>query len=503
VKGSGATTSVRGLGRPARVPETDQLGEDLPTPPYGPIDRYVDSRPARQRRRLVFAAAALIAVTVVAAVYVRFGLTRVVVVNADRLVISSVKSDVFDEYVPATARVAPRTTAYLDAVEGGQVAEVLVEEGALVHQGQPLVRLKNTNLQLEILGRQAQLMEQLDRLNTTILTYEQARLGHERDRIEATAQVEQLSQRLRRRQALQPSGAVSAADIDEVAIDLGRYRKQAAAIEEAAAIDEKFQREQVAQLRAAVKTIQENLGMAGETLKGLVVKAPITGQLTALDAHLGEAKSPGQRIGQIDQLDDYKVEADIDEFYLGRVAVGQTATTEIDGKEYRLVLAKAYSQVTDRQFKVDLLFAGDLARDPKRQLRDDSEQKAGRKSDQESDQEARPESHGRPREPPTSALRRGQSLQIRLHIGAAHRALVIANGPFYDDTGGTWAFVLPPNGTEAQPHATRLGRRNPQQIEVLSGLSAGDRLITSSYETLRGFDRIRIQGLTDRQGELP
>jgi HlyD family secretion protein len=499
MRSSGATTSVSGLDRPVRGPETDQVGEDLATVSYGPMDRYVDSRPARLRRRLVFVAAGLIAVAIAAVAYVRFGLSRVVAVNADRLVISSVKSDVFDEYVPATARVAPRTTAYLDAVEGGQVAEVLVEEGALVHQAQPLVRLKNTNLQLEVLGRQAQLMEQLDRLNATILTYEQTRFGHERDRIEANAQVEQLSQRLRRRQALQPSGAVSAADIDEVAIDLGRYRKQAAAIEEASAMDEKFQREQVAQLRAAVKTIQENLGMAGETLKSLVVMAPITGQLTALDAHLGEAKRPGQRIGQIDQLDDYKVEADIDEFYLGHVAVGQSATAEIDGNEYHLMLSKVYPQVTDRQFKVDLLFAGDLARDPKRQSRDDSEQKAGQKSGQE----ARPESHGGPPEPPASALRRGQSLQIRLHIGAAHPALVIANGPFYDDTGGTWAFVLPPNGTDAQRHAIRLGRRNPQQIEVLSGLSAGDRLVTSSYESLRGFDRIRIQGLTDREGEVP
>jgi HlyD family secretion protein len=437
------------------------------------MDRYIDSRPTRRRRRLILASAALIAATIATTAYVRLGLTRTVVVNADRLVISAVNSGVFDEYVPATARVAPRTTAYLDAVEGGQVAEVLVEEGALVHQGQPLVRLKNTNLQLEVLGRQAQLMEQLDRLNATILSYEQTRLGHERDHIEAIAQVEQLSQRLRRRQALQPSGAVSAADIDEVAIDLGRYRKQAAAIEEASLADEKFQREQVAQLRAAVKTIQENLGMAGETLKSLVIKAPLAGQLTALDAHLGEAKSPGQRIGQIDQLDDYKVEADIDEFYLGRVAVGQTATAEIDANEYPLVLAKVYSQVTERQFKVDLLFAGD------------------------------PQAHSRAPGPPTSALRRGQSLQIRLHIGAAHRALVIANGPFYDDTGGTWAFVLPPSGTEAQRHAIRLGRRNPQQIEVLSGLSAGDRLVTSSYEALRGFDRIRIQGLTDKEGEVP
>jgi HlyD family secretion protein len=131
---------VRGLGRPVRAPETDQVDEDLSTASYGPMDRYVDSRPARLRRQLVFAAAGLIAVAVAAAAYVRFGFTRVVAVNADRLVISSVRSDIFDEYVPATARVAPRTAAYLDAVEGGEVAEVLVEEGALVHQGQPLVR---------------------------------------------------------------------------------------------------------------------------------------------------------------------------------------------------------------------------------------------------------------------------------------------------------------------------------------------------------------------------
>jgi HlyD family secretion protein len=416
--------------------------------------------------------AVLAAVAAGSAAYVRYGLTRVAVLNTDRVVVAAVNSTVFEEYIPATAKVVPRTTAYLDAVEGGQVAEVLVEEGAVVHQGQSLVRLKNTNLQLEVLGRQAQLMEQLDRLNATILTFEQARLGHERDRIEAASQIAQLSQRLRRRQALQPSGAVSAADIDEVAIDLGRYRKLAAAIEDAAAVDRRFQREQVAQLRAAVKAIQENLAMAGDTLGNLLVKAPVSGQLTALDAHLGEAKNPGQRIGQIDQIDDCKVEADIDEFYLNRVAVGQAATVDMDGVGYELILAKVYPQVRDRQFKVDLLFAESSGQDPGPAA-------------------------------PKKALRRGQSLQIRLKIGTSRRALVVANGPFYDDTGGAWAFVLSPGTTEARRRAIRLGRRNPQQIEVLSGLAAGDRLITSSYEALRGFDRIRLRGRTDSMGDVP
>jgi HlyD family secretion protein len=447
----------------ARADTTEEAESAL----VSPMDRRVGPPPGRRRRRIALAAVIVATVALAAVAYVRFGLTRVAAVNADRIVVATVSSGMFEEYIPATASVVPRTTAYLDAVEGGQVAEVLVEEGALVHQGQPLVRLKNTNLQLEVLGRQAQLMEQLDRLNATILTYEQARLGHERDRIETAAQIAQLSQRLRRRKALQPSGAVSPADVDEVAIDLGRYRQQAAAIEEAAGVDRKFQREQVAQLRAAVETIQKNLAMAGDTLGNLLVKAPLTVQLTALEAHLGEAKAPGQRIGQIDRVDDYKVEAAIDEFYLNRVAVGQLATVDMDGSTYNLTLAKVYPQIRDRQFKVDLLFAN-----------------PGEKSVQ-----ATPKS-----------LRRGQSLQIRLQIGASRRTLVVANGAFYDDTNGAWAFVLSSDGADARRRAITLGRRNPQQIEVLAGLAAGDRLITSSYQALRRFDRIQIRGHADSGG---
>jgi HlyD family secretion protein len=237
-----------------RPPRDGASAEAADEPVFvSPMDRRVGPPPGRGLRRLALAAGILAAVGVAAGAYVRFGLNRVAVVSADRVIVATVTAAVFEEYIPATATVAPRTTAYLDAVEGGQVGEVLVEEGAMVSQGQPLVRLENVNLQLEVLGRQAQLMEQLDRLNATILTFEQARLGHERDRIDAASQIAQLSQRLRRRQALQPSGAVSAADVDEVAIDLGRYRQQAAAIDEAATVDQRFQREQVAQLRAAVK----------------------------------------------------------------------------------------------------------------------------------------------------------------------------------------------------------------------------------------------------------
>jgi HlyD family secretion protein len=420
------------------------------------MDRQV-SAPARLRPRLLWAAAILGVLVLAAVAYLRFGLTRTLAVDASRLVIATVQNGTFAEFIPATALVAPRTTAYVDAIEGGQVAELLVEEGALVTRGQVLLKLQNTNLQLEVLGRQAQLMEQLDRLNSTILTFEQARLRHERDLIDVRAQVEQLTQRMERRQALLASGAVSKAELDELTIELARNHRLQESMLQAQQVDEKFRVEQVGQLRDAVKTTRENLTMAGETLRSLAVRAPISGQLTALNAELGEAKAPGQRIGQIDETGEYKVEASVDEFYLGRVRVGQPASTLMDGQERQLTVRKVYPQVRERQFKIDLAFEG----------------------------------------APPAGLRRGQSMQVRIAASAAREGIVAANGPHYDDTGGTWVFVMNESGTEARRRPVKFGRRNADQIEVVSGLAAGDRIITSSYQPLRGFDRIRVRGATD------
>jgi HlyD family secretion protein len=420
------------------------------------MDRQI-SAPPRLRPRLLWAATILGVLVLAAVAYIRFGLTRTLAVDAGRLVIATVQNGSFAEFIPATALVAPRTTAYVDAIEGGQVAELLVEEGALVTRGQVLLKLQNTNLQLEVLGRQAQLMEQLDRLNSTILTFEQARLRHERDLIDVRAQVEQLTQRMERRQALLASGAVSKAELDELTIELARNHRLQESMLQAQQVDEKFRVEQVGQLRDAVKTTRENLTMAGETLRSLAVRAPISGQLTALNAELGEAKAPGQRIGQIDETGEYKVEAGVDEFYLGRVRVGQSASALMDGQERRLTVRKVYPQVRERQFKIDLAFE----------------------------------------DAPPAGLRRGQSMQVRIAASAAREGIVAANGPHYDDTGGTWVFVMNESGTEARRRPVKFGRRNAEQIEVVSGLAAGDRIITSSYQPLRGFDRIRVRGATD------
>jgi HlyD family secretion protein len=444
---------LRGRPQPAEPAGPDSVRQEKGEEFLTAMDRKVEP-PPRWRRLVVRGVGAALVAGILAMAYWRFALTRTLAVNADHLVIAPVRVGVFAEYIPAQATIQPRVTAYLDAVEGGQVAERLVEEGTLVKRGQVIVRLKNTNLELEVLGRQAQLMEQLDRLNSTLLSFQQARLGHERELIDAGAQVRQITQRLARRQALGVAGAVPAAEIDELKIDLDHYRSLEQKMTEARDVDAQFQARQMAQLRAAIKATQDNISMAGQTLQSLAVKAPISGQLSALDADLGAAKAAGQRIGQIDDSTSYKAEARVDEFYLGRIAIGQSATTDIEGQKLHLEVAKVYSEVRDRQFKVDLFFTGAAPR----------------------------------------SLRRGQTLQLRLEIGAAHQSLVTANGPFYQDTGGAWVFVLSASGAEAERRNVRLGRHNPEQIEVLSGLSAGEQIITSSYESLRAFDRIHIRG---------
>lgn len=415
------------------------------------MDRRVKS-PWITRGRLWIVAVLLVVATTLGVAYLKVGIGRTLAVSTERLTMSPVHEATFLEYIPVTASVIPRNTAYLDAIEGGQVAEVLVEEGVHVTVGQPLVRLKNTNLELEVLGREAQLNEQLDRLSATKLSFEQTRLTHQRELIDLESTNEQLARRLQRLKALQPSGSVARAEVDDGVTSIERGRRLREALAEALAQDDKAQREQIAQMDQAMASMKKNLTMARDNLNNLLVKAPFAGQLTALDAHLGESKAPGQRIGQIDEIDSFKVSALVDEFYVSRVAVGEHADVDIEGVTHRLELSKVYPQIEQRQFKVDLLFASDQPR----------------------------------------AIRRGQTLQLRLEIGSAAKSLVVANGPFYEDTGGQWAFVVLPSGAAAERRLIRLGRRNPDDVEILSGLAAGERVITSEYESLQKFDRIRL-----------
>ena len=429
-------------------------------PPKGGDDVVVlssmDKRIERQLvtpQRIAIAAGAVVLIALTAYAYVHYGLTRTLTVGSERVTVSKVSYGTFREYIPVTGNVVPRTTVYLDAINGGQVTEVHVEKGAFVKAGDPIVTFKNTDLQLRVIQTESQASEQLAQLANVRLQYDNTHLNNLRNITEAEYQIDRLERDLKRKRPLLATGGTTQGAIDDLEAELTRDRANLVTAKEALRVDEEFRETQIETSNTAQDAIRKNLEITRENLENLVIIAPITGQLTLLDANVGESKAAGVRIGQVDEVNVFKVNAFIDEFYLSRVTIGQTATVDIDGKNYELTVSNVYPEVTNRQFELDLLFKGDTP----------------------------------------AVIRRGQTLRMRLEIGQPADTLVLANGAFFDDTGGQWVFVVDPSGDFAERRNVRFGRRNPEGVEVLGGLKQGEEVITSSYESFMSFDRIQFR----------
>jgi len=415
------------------------------------MDRRIERRLVTPQR-IAIAIGVLLLVAVSAYAYVQFGLTRTLTVGSERLTLSKVAYGTFHEYIPVTGNVVPRTTVYLDAIDGGQITEVHVEEGAFVKKGDPLVSFKNTNLQIQVITAEAQIAQQLIQLSTTRQNFDQNHLRNQSNLVDIEYQIDRLRRDLARKRPLLETGGATKGQIDDLEAELKRNEGMLGPAREALKLDEEFQQTQITRMTSALDAMNKSLVVTRENLQNLEIVAPITGQLTQLEANVGESKSPGQRIGQVDEVNTFKVTAYVDEFYLSRVIQGQLATVDIDGKTYTLELNKVYPGVKDRQFQIDLSF----------------------------------------KDTPPS-VRRGQTVRMRLEIGQPADTLVVANGAFFDDTGGQWVFLVDPSGAFAEHRPVRFGRRNPDGIEVLEGLKQGDEIVTSSYESLQNFDRIQFR----------
>ena len=370
-------------------------------------------------------------------------------VNSERIAVAEVSVGTFEDFIPLRGRLVPLRTVYLDAVEGGRVEEVLVEDGAVVDAGDPIVRLSNTNLQLEVLGREAAVTEQLNFMRTLELQLEQNRLAHKRNLVEIDYQITRLTRAIDRQGDLAAKELVSKSTLDELQDELDYYENRRAVTLESQSTDARLQEEQLQQLRAAATQLEASIELARRNLDDLNVRAPVAGKLSGFDVEIGESIERGGRLGQIDDPDAYKLNVRIDEFYLGRVDIGQTAIATNSGRTLELEVAKIYPQVNDGQFEVDMTFAAEPA-----------------------------------------GLRRGQTLQLRLTLGDNSDATLIPNGSFYQETGGNWVFVVAPDGSEAIRRTVRLGRRNTDFIEVLDGLEPGEKVITSPYTSFVGMDRL-------------
>jgi len=370
----------------------------------------------------------------------------------NRLSISQVKTGVFEDFIPLRAKVAQLKTVFLDAVQGGRVEEVLVEDGAHIAARQPILRLSNSDLQLSVMSTESRVMEQLNAMRDQELRLEQNRLNHKRNLVEINYRIRRLEREISRKKELVTKGHISQSEFEDFIDELDYFKQKHEVTLQSQQSDEELMAAQLDFFKEKTKSMEENLAFARKSLEDLVVHAPVSGRLSGFDMEIGQNVPRGERIGQISNPSTFKLEAHIDEYYLGRVDIGQTASFDRNNKLYQLQIAKIYPNVKNGQFKVDMKMVGDKPAD----------------------------------------MRRGQTIQLKLTLGDANQALLIPNGQFYQDTGGKWIFVLSSDGKTAYKRNIQLGRRNTRFIEVLSGLDTNEKIVTSSYGGFKGMDKLKL-----------
>lgn len=375
-------------------------------------------------------------------------------VDQEKITISAVKKGPFQEFIPVTGNVLPIKTIFLDAIEGGRVDTIFIQAGSLVKAGDKILQLENRALHIQILSQDAAVLEQRNLLTSTRFSLEQNRLRLRQQLIDQEYQIQRLKRLYDRRQELWQKNLISQEEFDATRDEYEYQLKRQELNIESFKRDSLFQEVQMKQLEASLSRLEANLKIARQRLDDLTIRAPISGQLTSLNAEFeGEIKSAGERLGQIDVLDGFKVRAGIDEHYLARIHRGLRGEFDFAGQTYQLIADKIYPEVRDGRFEVDLKFVGESP----------------------------------------SGIRRGQTLHIRLELGDLTEAVLVPRGGFYQKTGGQWIYVLNEEGTEATKRGIRLGRQNPQVFEVLQGLQPGEKVITSTYDSFGDIDKLILK----------
>lgn len=396
---------------------------------------------------MALAAAGGVAALAVLGIVLAVGARTSLRVPAASLTIGTVRPGVFHDFVALRATVQPKDIVYLDALEGGQVEQVFAQAGDTVAAGQPLVKFRNTELELEVLDREGRLSESITQLQAYEKQLEDTRVANEKAAAQIDYDITRLSRDARRNDALMAKGFIPRqqyeATHDELNHNLTIRPLQASINEE----EEVLRRRQTPQLKAELANLQSSLGVARSKLDSLVLRAPVAGKLGDMHLNVGEIKNRGERLGQIVPDSGYKIEARVDEYYLDRVRVGETGEVDVDGRQLPLRVVRVDPQVKDATFLVELVFTGEMPKD----------------------------------------VTSGEALEGRLTLGGDRQALILPAGPFLDRSGGDWVMVLDGSGRRAFKRRIRIGRRNAEQVEVLSGLRPGDRVITSDYT---GYDKV-------------
>jgi HlyD family secretion protein len=369
-------------------------------------------------------------------------------VDKDTVTISSAVKGEFNDYIRISGRVQPMTTIQLSPQEGGIVEKILIEEGSPVKAGDAILILNNDNLDLQILNSEAELAEKENILRNTQIQMEQQKLDVRQNVLEYGMQVDRLRRAYEQQKALYEDKLIAKEEYLKAEEDYKLAKQKYDLMAERSKQDSLYRGTQIDRMEESLENMQLNMSMIRRRKSNLIVKAPIDGELGLLDVVLGQSIAAGTKIGQINSVGLYKVEAQIDEHYIDRVVAGLEATFERQGETYSTVIRKVYPEVRDGKFKADFKFDG---------------------------------------EQPDN-IRSGQTYYLNLQLGQPEEAIIIPRGTFYQKTGGKWIYVVNKDGTKAVKREIRIGRQNPQYYEVLEGLEPGEKVITSGYDNYGDSD---------------
>lgn len=416
------------------------------------MDRKIEQKQRINKKHLLYIAVGLVILGIISWAILGNHSSKLKV-EKNKIMIQNVTYGEFNDYVRISGQVQPINTIQLSAIEGGVVEEKLVEEGSQVKAGQSIIRLSNPMLSLNILDSEAQLAEKQNFLRNTQVTMEQEKLKLRQEKLQLDLDVERKKRKYEQYKRLYDEKLTSKEEYLQAKEDYEFAVDGRKLVIDRQVQDSIYRNIQLEQMEESLQSMRKNMILVRQRSENLNIKAPVDGQLGLLEVEIGQNVATGSKVGQLSVLSDYKVEALIDEHYIDRVKAGLDATFERQDRNYSLRVRKAYPEVREKQFKTDFLFEGE-----------------------------RPEN-----------IRAGQTYYINLQLGQPIEAILIPRGAFYQTTGGQWIFVVSADGNKAVKRNITIGRQNPLYYEVTSGLEAGEKVITSSYDNYKEVEELILE----------
>jgi len=416
------------------------------------MDRVIEKKTWSTKRLLTIGGIAALAALIAAAIYFTSGKSRLNV-DTERITIQEIKKGPFQEFIPVNGTVLPLTTIYLDALEGGRVEEKFVEDGAIMKKDQPILRLSNTDLELSLVNQQTAVYNLLTQMQISQNAAQQNTVNRLNSLTDANSQLKEAERIYILNKKLYEEKVIGGQEFKQSENNYYYLLEKKKLSEQLLHQDSTSNVQQLNQAKQSYLGSQNALDVMRKKVGDLIVRAPVDGQLTSLDAERGQSKSKGERLGQLDVIGGFKVRADIDEHYISRIFIGLMGQATIAGKDYKLKIKKVYTQVISGRFQVDMEFEGVVP----------------------------------------DGIRRGQTLQIRLALSDEVEAILLPKGGFFQQTGGNWIFKVNENGKVAYKVDIQLGMQSPDYYQVLNGLQVGDKVITSSYENYGAIQELILK----------